>query len=102
MTFPSAPRVSVVVLCFGNEYPSENLNSATSLHASEHTRQRSRDDARECAANTPELLGKECGDGCGREGPSGTSLHARTRCHSLIQSITHPTFGTSLLPTFRV
>jgi hypothetical protein len=35
MTFPSAPTVSVVVLCFGNEYPSENLNSGTSLHASE-------------------------------------------------------------------
>jgi hypothetical protein len=24
MTFPSAPTVSVVVLCCGNEYPSEN------------------------------------------------------------------------------
>jgi hypothetical protein len=36
MTFPSAPTVSVVVLCCGNEYPSENLNSATSLRASEH------------------------------------------------------------------
>jgi hypothetical protein len=35
MTFPSAPTVSVVVLCYGNEYPAENLNSATSLHASE-------------------------------------------------------------------
>ena len=35
MTFPSAPTVSVVVLCCGNEYPSENLNSATALHASE-------------------------------------------------------------------
>jgi len=33
---PSAPTVSVVVLCCGNEYPSENLNSATSLRASEH------------------------------------------------------------------
>ena len=36
MTFPSAPTLSVVVLCCGNEYPSENLNSATSLRASEH------------------------------------------------------------------
>ena len=31
MTFPSAPTVSVVVLCCGNQYPSENLNSATAL-----------------------------------------------------------------------
>ena len=44
MTFPSAPPVSVVVLCCGNEYPSENLNSATSLHASK-MHQRSRDSA---------------------------------------------------------
>jgi hypothetical protein len=35
MTFRSAPTVSVAVLCCGNEYPSENLNSATALHASE-------------------------------------------------------------------
>ena len=44
MTFPSAPTVSVVVLCCGNEYPSENSNSATSLHASK-IHQRSRDSA---------------------------------------------------------
>jgi hypothetical protein len=72
MTFPSAPTVSVVVLCFGNEYPSENLNSATSLHASETHETEDRDDAGEW-----QLPGKQCGDGCGREGPSGTSLHAR-------------------------
>jgi hypothetical protein len=35
MTFPSAPTVSVVVLCCGTEYPSETLNSATSRDASE-------------------------------------------------------------------
>jgi hypothetical protein len=45
MTFPSAPTVSVVVLCYGNEYPSENSNNATSLHASK-IHQRSRDSAR--------------------------------------------------------
>jgi hypothetical protein len=44
MTFPSAPTVSVVVLCCGIEYQSENLNSAASLYASK-IHQRSRDSA---------------------------------------------------------
>jgi hypothetical protein len=34
MTFPSAPTLSVVVLCCANEYPSENSKPATLPHAS--------------------------------------------------------------------